>query len=549
MAVVYIVILIGVLVFVHEFGHFIAARIFDVKVVDFSIGFGTKLFGFKHGDTQWTIRLLPLGGYVQMYGVEFDEVTDTEDPDFSRAYNNKPIWQKAIINLAGPLFNLLLPIPLLFAAYSATLEDTLPSTAGLVLDGSAAAGILQPGDKIIQINDEPIRYWYQVHDIVADNPEVPLSFTIERGKEIVNLTITPELVDLRDSMDITHQTVGRIGVTVDQAYPIIGLTAPNTIAAQAGLANFDEITAVNQKPVRSYLDLVREVKDAPEGSLVLDILRPQNADLEYGNVSVLTPIRLEVPSNERDLSKLGIASAANFITQVDPNSPASKAGLQPGDQILQHNGQPVSLFRSTLDNMAQKYEDEHTLLVRRNGQDFETKITLERMMITGEFQEEMPIIYAGMYSKIPTLMPDRIEMPLEDRLAFAGAESVSTTVEASGVLVIYIAKMFQGKVSTKSLGGPILIGHMAQKAGEDGIDAFLRMMAIVSINLGIINLVPIPLFDGGKLLILLIEAIKHGPLSTRSRQIIAYIGLAMVALLLVLAFKNDLERLWNLFFG
>ncbi len=549
MALVYIIILISVLVFVHEFGHYLAARIFRVKVVSFSIGFGPKLFGFNKWDTNWEVRLLPLGGYVQMYGTEFEEVTDEEDPDFKNAYNNKPIWQKIIINLAGPVFNLILPIPLLFFAYTSLVTTDYPSTVGQIVDDSAAIGILEPGDRIVQIDNTPIRYWTQVHDIVAANPEKELEFVIERAGKTEHVVITTKRVELRDAYDVMTDSVGRIGVTADQNLAIVGITEPTSPAVSAGLKNFDEITAVNGKPVRTYIELEKALREADRGAIKLDILRPIELDVEYGGVNMLTPQQITIDTELRSAEALGLASASNFITQVDPGSPADEAGLKAGDQILSCNGTPVSLFRSTLDNMAQNWENVHTLRVKRDGVEFDAKIQLQRLMITGEFQEEMPIIYAGMYSKIPTQMPDRIEKPFGDRVSFAAKQSISTTAEASTMLVVYIARMFQGRVSTKSLGGPILIGHMAQKAGEEGIEAFLQMMAMISINLGIINLVPIPLLDGGKVFILLIEAIKHGPISMRTRQIIAYIGLAMVALLMLLAFKNDIERMWNLFFG
>ena len=549
MAVVYIVILIAVLVFVHEFGHYIAARIFDVKVLSFSIGFGPKIAGFHKWDTNWDVRLLPIGGFVQMYGTEFEEINDTEDPDYKRAYNNKPIWQKAIINFAGPLFNLLLPIPILFCVYLGSVTTDLPSTVGQIVDDSVVVGILQPGDKVTAINDVPIRFWTQLHDIVADNPNTPLDFTIERAGKQSRVTVTPKEVVLRDSLDVMKNTVGRIGVTADQNLSIIGLTHPMLPAATAGLQNFDEITAVNGTPVKTYIELEEALRRAPAGPIEFQVLRPKQIDVDYGGVNVLTPLSITVQTDARTTTELGIDSASNFITQVDPDSPASKAGLLAGDQILSHNGAPVSLFRSTLDNMVQAWEDAHTLRVRRNGVEFDTQIQLERLMITGEFQEEIPIIYAGMYSKIPTQMPDAIDKSFSERLSFAASNSVSVTANASVMLVVYIARMFQGRVSTKSLGGPILIGHMAQKAGEEGILSFMQMMAIISINLGVINLMPTPLMDGGQLIILLVEAIKHGPISMRTRSIIVYIGLAMLALLMLLAFKNDIERMWNLFFG
>ena len=549
MAVLYIIILIGVLVFVHEFGHYIAAKIFHVKVLSFSIGFGPRLGGFKSGDTSWDIRLLPLGGYVQMYGTEFEEVNDKTDPDYDRAYNNKPIWQKAIINLAGPLFNLLLPIPLLFAVYLVTVTSDYPPSIGQVIENSPAAESLQPGDVITHIDGEPIKYWTTLHDIIADSPDEKLRFTVNRDGQSFETDITPQSTDLRDSMDVTSQTVGRIGITPDFASPTIGIISPNSDAAIFGLENFDEITAINGEPVRSYVELESALRHNSAPHLVINLLRPEKLDVSYGSVSVLKPVEIQIPHAITSTESLGIASANMFLSEIDPNSPADKAGLKSGDQILAIDDQPINLFRSLIEKLIQDWEDPHKLKVRRNGEIFETQIKLEKLTITGDYQEEVPVIYAGFYHKSRIVSPDLVDKTMGDRFAYAAKVSVTTTVKASSLLVVYVMRMFQGRVSTKALGGPIMIGHMAQKAGEDGLDVFMRMMAIISINLGILNLLPIPLFDGGKLAILLVEAIKRGPISMRARQIIAYIGLAMVILIMLLAFKNDIERMWNLFFS
>lgn len=550
MAVLYIIILIGVLVFVHEFGHYLAARIFKVKVLSFSIGFGPRLTGFKHGDTSWDIRLLPLGGYVQMYGSDFEEITDKEDPDFDKAYNNKPIWQKAIINFAGPLFNLLLPIPILFAVYMGTVTTDLPPNIGQVLDNSPAIGLLEPGDVVTHINGEEVKYWTTLHDIIAENPDTELKFTILRDGKSLNVDITPQSTTLRDAMDITTETVGRIGVTPDLAPPIIGLTSRQSIAAANGLQTFDEITSINGKPIRSYVELEQTLNHNTAETLDLVVLRPSELDINYGSISVLSPVHITIPNQVTSSRELGITSANMFLSAVDAESPAAKAGLQKGDRILEIDGKSVNIFRSFTDKLVQKWDEPHEITVQRGDEVFKTTIQLERLTIVGEFQEEMPIIYAGMYHKTPIVSPEQVKMTLEDRFTHAVTSSVTMTVKASSLLVVYVVRMFQGRVSTKSLGGPIMIGHMASKAGEEGIDMFLRMLAVISINLGILNLIPfIPLLDGGKLTILLVEAIKRGPLSMRTRQIIAYIGLAMVALLIMLAFKNDIERMWNLFFS
>ena len=410
MAVIYIIILIGVLVFVHEFGHYLAARIFNVKVTNFSIGFGPKLCGFKRKDTEWEIRILPLGGFVQMYGNELEEINDKDDPDFDRAYNNKPIWQKAIINFAGPLFNLLLPIPILFAVYMGTVTTDLPPQVGQVLDNSPAIGILEPGDVITHIDGEEIKYWTTLHNIIADNPDQELKFTVLRDGQTIDLSITPKSTTLRDNMDVMTETVGRIGITPDAAPPIIGLTSTQKPAATHGLQTFDEITAINGQPSKTFVELEHAIRHNNAETLQLTVLRSQKLDIDYGTVNVLNPIQINIPSKITSIEQLGIASANMYLSEVDPNSPAAKAGLQKGDRILTVDGKSVNVFRSFLDKLVQDWENPHQITLLRGDNIISTTIQLEKITITGEFQEEYPMIYAGFYHKPPIVSPDRVEI-------------------------------------------------------------------------------------------------------------------------------------------
>ena len=551
MAVIYVVLLIGILVFVHEFGHYLAAKIFHVKVVSFSIGFGPKLFGFKKWDTSWEVRLLPLGGYCQMLGTEFeDDKTDYSEEFMQHAYNRKPIWQKAIINLAGPLFNLIFPIPILFGVYTATITEDLPPVVGQVLDSTPASETLRPGDMILKIDGEEIPYWTTLQKAIGDHPEEALDFTVLRDDKEINVTITPTLTTLRDSYDISKQKLGRIGITPSQAKPVIAVNNDSSVAKAAGLQSFDEIISVNHFETRSFIELERAIRQNTQPQLECIVLRPNPMNVPYGAISAVVPMKITLPTPEPTTAEaLGITSANMLIAQVDEGSPASQAGLQRGDQVLALDGVSVNFFSSFIEKLAQTWEDPHVLKIKRGDQIFDTQIQLQKLTITGEFQEEVPVIYAGFYNKTLVVPPDPITKPFGDRVAYAASASLSDTVDASALLVVYIVKMFKGEVSTKSLGGPIMIGHMAYKAGNAGIGTYLRMMAIISINLGIVNLVPIPLLDGGKLVILLVEAIKRGPLSMRTRQIIAYIGFVLVILLLLLAFKNDFERYWHLLFS
>ena len=549
MGILYFLLLIGVLVFVHEFGHYIAARIFHVKVLNFSIGFGPRIGGFTRGGTQWDIRLLPLGGYVQMYGNDFEEITDKSDPDYANAYNNKPIWQKAIINFAGPLLNLLFPIPILFLVFVATSTTDLPPQIGQVLNNSPAFGVLEPGDVITKIGDTEVEGWSRVQEIISDNPGEELKFTIIRNGVEKVVTITPEEAVIRDAMDIMKETKGRIGVTPDPASSVIGITSTTGLAATYGLQTFDEIAEINGIAVHTYVELEQALARNSKDELRIRYLRPSPLSVAYGDYNLLVPNEVVIPKHVTTPEELGIASDNMFLTDIDADSPADKAGLKKGDCIVELDGEKMSVFRSFVDKLTVTWEDPHELTIRRGDEIFKTTLQLERIKITGEFQEEVPIIYSGFYHSNKYVIPETIEKSGAERFRNAAKKSFILTVKCSTMLAVYIGKMFQGKGSTKDLGGPIMIGHMAAKAGSEGFDTFLRMLAVISINLGVINLVPIPLLDGGKLAILLVEAIKRGPISMRARQIVMYIGLALVLLLLMLAFKNDIERVWNLFFS
>ncbi|MDX9724419.1 MAG: RIP metalloprotease RseP [Myxococcota bacterium] len=553
MAVLYIVLLIGILVFVHEFGHLIVAKAFKVKVLSFSIGMGPRMFGVKRGDTDWVVRWLPLGGYVQMLGADPGE--DIPDEDRARAFSNKPLWVRSLVILAGPLANLILPIPILFGVLFATYSADLPPVVGTVQEDTPADGLLLQGDEIIAIEGEEVHYWLQLVDKVRDRAGEPLRMTVLRGGEELDVTITPSEVALRDELDLFEKRVGRIGITPDQHAPVIGITDPNGAAAKAGLQSFDELTSVNGTPVHTIVELETAfATQKPPFELL--VLREHDLGVPYGRLALLQPLAITLDSAEPALagqsapiSAWGFDSAAMFVSQVDPDSPAAAAGLQRGDRLVSLNGRRFNLFYSLVEELARHWEDEHALEILRNGQPLKLSIQLEKVTVLGEYQEERPVIRSGFYNSVRRVQPERREVAFGDRLAYASFTSVDMTAQASSMLVMYLVRMAQGEVSTKSLGGPIMIGHMASKAGEEGISRFLQMLATISINLAIFNLLPIPVLDGGHLLLFALEAIKRGPLSIRTRQIASFVGLAIVVFLMLFAFKNDFERYWSLVFG
>jgi len=547
-SILYVVVLIGVLVFVHEFGHYLAAKLLKVRVINFSIGFGPRIFGFRKWDTDWVVRWLPLGGYVQMFGA--DPMMPIPQEDLEVSFQHKALWKRAIIILAGPLANLLLPIPILFFVLLGSYEQDHPPVVGQVIEGQPADGKLERGDEVVAIDGHEVRYWSQLLDIVSDAAGEELEFTVLRGGKELNVSIVPQETLLRDQFDLFSPTVGRIGIAVDQYGPVISVTDPGGPASKAGLKTFDEVASVNGEVIKTITDPENALDKARGQTVELIVLREDMADVPFGRLGVQRPFATAMSLEEREgAAYTGLSSAEMIVSQVMPDSPAAKAGLQRGDNLLEMDGRKYNLFGSLIGELMKTWEDPHKLKLQRGEETLELTIQLEKVTVIGEFKEERPVISVGFYNHSKRVKPDPRDVALGDRFAYAGSKSIDMTIDASTMLVVGLYRMAEGRVSTKSIGGPIMIGAMASKAGEAGIEPFLRMLATISINLGIINLLPIPVLDGGQLMLFVMEAIKRGPLSIRTRQIASYVGIALVIFLMLFAFKNDFERYFQGLFG
>jgi regulator of sigma E protease len=545
-SIAYFLILVGVLIFVHEMGHYLVARLFKVKVLSFAIGFGPRAFGFKRGDEDWVVRWLPIGGYVQMLGS--DPTEQVPEALQGQSFQSKPLWQRALIILAGPAFNLILPIPIFFAVMLATHDQDLPPVVGQILEGSPADGVLRRGDEVVAIDGDDIRYWDQLVDRISASPDTTLTLTVLRDGQKVDVQITPSRQLLRDELELSQRDVGRIGIVPSQYRAILGLADPQGVAARAGFQTFDEVVAIDGVPIQTYVELEQALRKAPSEPHTLTLLRDQPLPTDMGLLSLQSPLVITLPPATQAADGAptwGIDAAEMFISQVDPGSAADKAGLKRGDQVLKVDGKVFNNFFSMTEHMSKAWEQPHTLQVARMGEAVEATLQLERVTVIGEFKEERPVISAGFYHASRRLPPPLRDLTFADRFSYASRKSVTTTIDASAVLVVALFRMAEGEMSRKSLGGPIMIGQMASKAGEAGLEYFLQMMAYISINLGIINLLPIPVLDGGHLMLFGVEAIQRRPLSLRTRQIASFIGMAIVVFLMLFAFKNDLERYWS----
>lgn len=577
--IIYPILLIGVLVFIHEFGHYFFAKYFKVKVERFAIGMGPviRFLSFTRGETEYTICLLPIGGYVKMFGMAPEELYDEygqplPEEEAERAFVRKPLWQRAIIVLAGPLTNLIFPVFIyfFFALGTSTLPPASvgqvvpqsPAAAAKALEGNHADG-LQPGDLIVSIDNEPIRYWNDLTDHVRGSIDVPLRVEIQRGPKTLLYEIRPKAHTETDRLGLMRETYGLIGVSPDSYGPILGIHDPDAPAAKAGLQSFDRIVSVNKTPVKRFVDIQHILDKIEKGPVEIVATRPKDVELLDGGLQFGDPMSFTVTPVKTDGRwSIGARSAGMFLSSVEKDSPAAKAGLQVGDEILQADGQEYNksgLLRLDIqqrfweamnedpDKPVTEIQIPITLKIQR-GNEVKT-LTYAPLVreIRGEFNEPEPRIWFGFDTRQLYELPDAIPVPWSDRVPMAVETGFEKTYRFTRMLFNGVLHMFSGRVSTDSLGGPLMIGHIAAKAGQAGWEPFLRMMAIISINLGILNLLPIPVLDGGHLMLFALEGIKRKELTQRTRQIAYYAGFSIIAFLMLLAFKNDIERYWQNF--
>jgi regulator of sigma E protease len=429
----------AVLIFVHELGHFLAARKCGVIVEKFSIGFGKKIFGFTSKGTEFMVAAIPLGGFVKMKGEELDEETN-EEGSFSAASPQ----QRLLIAFAGPLFNILFALVIYTFIYIAGVETLSPVIGSIKESSPALKAGLQRGDKIISINNQTIKFWSELQKEVYHSPEATLNFKVKRlSGEIVDLKVTPVTKEIKNLFGETEQ-VGLIGIT-----PLgntITYIKKESSADKAGLQLDDRIIAVDGTDIFGWSDLRPAAVDKPGESLIFKIERDE---IEIMVPLIPTPKKIKDPDGkELEIGEIGI-------------------GMN-GPMVLEQYG----LFGSVV-------------------------------------------------------------------------RAAKETWEMTSLIAISVQKMIFGSIPADQIGGPIMIFQIYGEQAEQGFYEFIRLTALLSINLGLINLLPIPILDGGHILFFLIEIIKGRPVSEKNRERAQQVGLFMLISLMVFAFYNDILRVIN----
>ena len=441
------VLALGALVVVHEYGHYLVARLCGVKVVRFSVGFGTPLWKRRFGrdQTEWVVAAVPLGGYVKMLDEREGEVAAEE---LGRAFNRQSVWRRFAVVVAGPLANFLFAILLYWLLFMHGVQEARPIVAAPLPNTPAASAGFQPGETIRAINGEPVTSWQEVRwrmlQLALEQQQVRVE-VLNRDSQLTWRTL--DLSQL-DAEQLEGDTLALIGLRLyrPEMKPVIGQVVSGSVAEAAGLRPGDRIAVAGGKSVRSWNELVQIVRDHPGRELQFTFQRGDER-----HEIVLVPEAVQ--QNGTTVGRIGAAA------QLDPQA------------------------------------REALVTVVRYG------------------------------------------------AASALVQAVQKTWDMSAFSLKMLGRMLVGQVSWKNLSGPVTIADYAGQSAQLGLVSYLSFLALISISLGVLNLLPIPLLDGGHLMYYTIEIFKGSPVSDRIMEIGQKLGLTLLLVLMAFAFYNDINRL------
>ena len=432
------IVVLGAAVILHEFGHFIVAKLFKIRVETFSVGFGPRLFGKKFGDTDYRVSAIPLGGYVKLGGDESNAPIEGESaPDIPQheRFDLRPRWQRIAVALAGPIMNILtaLAIPLAAGLMYGIPATPAPTVSSVAPGGAAEVAGLRPGDRIVSFNGNPNPAWETISDDALLSANEPLPVVVDRNGQQLNLTIKPK------ALTIDGETAGDLEFIPD-----------------------------------------------------------------YGHVLVV-------------------------IADVTAGSPADRAGLQGGDRIVAIGGQSAISSEQVIQHIRAHKTEPLPMDVDRQGKPLKVTVTIPpgEQIIGVHIGQRVPLVKAGPVA--------------------AARNAVDSNVRIMRLTAKALGQVFQGKRSVRNtLSGPIGIARESSRVVQElGWAGVFTMLAFLSLNLGVFNLLPIPVLDGGAIFLLLIEgalALVGMTISMRVRERIQQVGFVFVLLLMVFVITNDILK-------
>lgn len=510
------VLFLGPLVFFHELGHFLFARLFGVRVEVFSIGFGPKLFKFRKGFTEYALSLIPLGGYVKMFGDDPLHKDDIPEELRKESFTFQNKWARFWIVMGGPLANFVLAF-VVFMMLLLVGEKSPEIKMGVVAPDSKfyALGV-RTGDVLRKVNDKEI---YNTTDIMMSSDDMIKSISLSRKDQNIDILVNQKPEAFFEEF-VNYPPALKVPVVVSREGKWFWVSATTDPKHDLSL---DEMAELNLN------------------SLYIWEMKPDTtANPEY--LDLANPTKLEMTSQNKDQffsqlrEKKNLFSLDLIVKKVNKDSPADKSGVLVGDLAYKFNNQMVYDFEQ-LRSLTQKSEGEVNLDILRNGQVMNLKLTPESNTTEGVTKKLI-----GIYSRAEFKELKFVEIkPLGffatiPKALYRTWDTMVKTIES-------FKKLIFREVSFKTIGGPLSIGKVASDSFNTSITSFLFLMAVISINLGVINLFPIPVLDGGHIMFILLEIINRGPISRRKMEIAQQVGLSLLLMLMVGALVNDFSRL------
>ena len=535
----FVVILIP-LVVVHELGHFLFAKLFNVRADAFSVGFGPVLLKKKIGETEFRISAIPLGGYVKLLGE--DPSAELTPEEKQRALHHQAPWKRLFIFAGGPLFNFIWAA-LVFMVMMAIGEPQMSTVIGRVLPETPAAkaGFVQ-GDKITSVNGESVTKFDELMMKLTDKPATEVNFGVERSG--ANTTIKA-MTGAEEGFSIYGEKK-QIG-TLDGLIPMarmtkVGVLNPESVAGKAGIKLGDEIVSIAGKKVETYEQLEKAYSD------LAPTLANSKAGVAFdlksatGETKMLTLMPASTTGNlETDF---GIYSSELFIDVAVKDTPADKAGIQHGDYLSAVDGKPIHSFFELRERIQKAGEDHGKVTVTsvRAGKSSDLAIIPQVSTERDPLLKKMKQFTIGVMP-VPSMLEPAMVVEQTWNPFMLVYKGTARMIDLSARNLISIGKMIQGQVSMKSLGGPILIGKLAGDSLSRGLLDFLKMMGVLSIGLGVLNILPIPVLDGGHIVVLLIESVRGKSFSMKQIEMVQQVGLVLILLIMGVVMKNDISRL------
>ena len=533
----------GFIIFIHELGHFYAAKRCGIKVNTFSLGFGPKLVGFQRGETEYRISLLPFGGYVQLEGENPNEQTGAEG-EFASA----SIGDRAFVVAAGPAVNLVFGVLVYWLIFATginsdsarliggltgqTLGKKEPiQVGGLAAEGAGAKGGLLPGDTILAVNGDSITHWAMFHTRILTSADKELEILVERAGDHQTLYVTP------DAVPSTRGDIGIIKVSAKDK-TVVRDIADGSLAAQAGLQVGDLVETINGEPICNVPYFGYGVWH-PSAEWSARKLQTLYERINENEQAVILGIR-----RGDDTQTIEMPVHWRVIANVQENSIAQDAGIQNGDVLATLNGEPVD--NTTLYSQLNTLKNEPIVLnLIRAGNLIEVTLTSESPM-TDSDAPPFGLAWQTALSGVQ-FMAKTPPLPEYDVLSALGKG-----VEATWLTVTTVGRTLQqligGEVSPKHLAGPIGIANATSRMFERvGLSSVIFFIGFISINLCIVNLLPIPIADGGQLLFFAFEKIRGKPMPRKAQEIVQQVSIALlIALFLYITWFDGISLIHDI---